>query len=154
MDDRREEVAGGRLRCEQVPCRLETGLDCVCTDFPSQYLSIAGVGGLFINNSGKIDPTEHARTLQALTNEAKVIVGDRLALRYNLDGTTKPDTQGGRVFISGYLGKGPVPCERWSQSISSSRQKPHLRHGRQPDDQPPDLFLQPLHPIDSDHEAW
>ena len=81
-------------------------LTAYAADFPNQYLSIAGVGGLSINNSGKIDPTEHARTLQALAVEAKVIVGDRLALQYNnLDGTTKPDAQGGMVFISGYIGK-------------------------------------------------
>ena len=76
-------------------------------DFPAQYLSISGVGGgLSINEMGKLDPTVRANTLRILTDQAFKSFGGRLVLQWNnLDGTSKPDKQGGLAFISGYIGR-------------------------------------------------
>jgi hypothetical protein len=75
-------------------------------DFPAQYLSIAGVGGLPIDEAGRINRPAHTTTLQAQTDSAIAILGDRLVLQYNnLDGTTNPDGQGGLAFITNYIGK-------------------------------------------------
>jgi hypothetical protein len=81
-------------------------LTAYAADFPGQYLSIAGVGGLPIDEAGRIDRSAHTTTLQAETDLAIALLGDRLVLQYNnLDGTTNPDGQGGMAFITNYLGK-------------------------------------------------
>lgn len=75
-------------------------------DFPGQYLSIAGVGALPIGDAGRINRGAHTTTLQAQTDAAIAIIGDRLVLQYNnLDGTTNPDMQGGMAFIASHVGQ-------------------------------------------------
>ena len=81
-------------------------LTAYAADFPDQYLSIAGVGALPIGDAGRINRPAHTRTLQAQTDEAIRIIGNRLVLQYNnLDGTTNPDSQGGMAFIATHVGQ-------------------------------------------------
>jgi hypothetical protein len=74
--------------------------------FPGQYLSLSGVGGgLSIDDMGKIDKSQRATTRQAVADQAAKILGEHFALQYNnLDGTSRPDAQGGLAFVSGFIG--------------------------------------------------
>ena len=70
-------------------------------EFPNQYVSLSFGSGLAINEQGKIDAREHARTQLAIINEANGILGRRFALQYcNLDGIPNHDVRPTDLLIS------------------------------------------------------
>jgi hypothetical protein len=82
-------------------------LNAFAADFPRQYLSLSGAGGgLSINDMGRMDLSQREATRQAVADHAARVLGGRFALQYNnLDGTSKPDLQGGLAFVSSYIGR-------------------------------------------------
>jgi hypothetical protein len=74
-------------------------------DFPNQYISLSFGGGLAINDQGKIDARERARTRLAVIELAKGILGRRMALQScNLDGIPSDDAQLNDLLMS-YSGR-------------------------------------------------
>ena len=76
----------------------------VAADFPNQYVSLSEGNGLNINDRGKRDASERARTRQAIVDEGIRLLGRRFALQNsNLDGAGP--TRAGTKFVIGYNGQ-------------------------------------------------
>jgi len=74
------------------------------TDFPNQYVSLAVGNGLNINEEGKIDPGENARTRQANIDQAIRLLGRRFLLE-NHDLHAGPNQQEPTPFVMSYSGR-------------------------------------------------
>jgi hypothetical protein len=74
------------------------------TDFPNQWVSLSLGIGLNINNQGRRDPSEGARTRQKVIDHAMALLGRRFVLQ-NSDLSAGPVRHPATQFVMGYSGQ-------------------------------------------------
>jgi hypothetical protein len=116
-------------------------------DFPNQYVSLSLGFGLNINDKGRLDGRERARTKQAIIDDGMSLLGRRFALQNsNLDGNPEPDrgphgvpleiSYNGRI-VTGFQLR--TSCERNSGNMGAEGDPPlalkkSIDRGMQPND--------------------